>query len=405
MDITLDIGGKPGFDCGGFCSFCYFKGVGAVEPTGCRRCPTAKRGCAYCSQEIVEIKTGFKPLDQMIFELAQQTSVARPDTVTITGNGDASCCPDLLKLVEAAGAGGVPVFLDYVSGKGFTSDDDADALVDAGVRRISFSVFSTDPELRRKYVNDRHPEAVLSNLRTFCERSDVYAMAVLIPGVNDGEALERTCRDLEDMGAKGLMLMLFANSSEQGLVFGNAPLIPGIIPHTVEQLRDLATEADRKYDMRVIGTPLWDPHTGAPFALAHHRQELNCLPAIEKSATLVTSSVAFPLLSTIFQELGGDVNVVAVDKQIGNLITLHDFERLDLNQVKERVIIPGMTLAHDRDIRRALRRDGKRRLVFRGPDNLTVESERSIYFTFRQVLDFELNAFSGLIEEINDLGI
>jgi NifB/MoaA-like Fe-S oxidoreductase len=52
-----------------------------------------------------------------------------------------------------------------------------------------------------------------------------------------------------------------------------------------------------------------------------------------------------------------------------------------------------------------LRRDGKSRLVFRGPDNLTVESERSIYLTPRQVLDRELEAFSGLIREINDLGV
>ena len=111
--------------------------------------------------------------------------------------------------------------------------------------------------------------------------------------------------------------------------------------------------------MRVIGTPLWDPHTGAPFALAHHKEELRRLPAIEKSATIITSSVAYPFLSSIFKELGDEVNVVAVKKEIGNLITLEDFESLALDNVKERVIIPGMVLAHDRDIHRAFQRDGK----------------------------------------------
>ena len=136
--------------------------------------------------------------------------------------------------------------------------------------------------------------------------------------------------------------------------------------------------------MRVIGTPLWDPLTGAPFALAHHKKELKRLPAIEKSATIITSSVAYPLLSSIFKELGDEVNVVATEKEIGNLITLEDFEKLALKNVKERVIIPGMVLAHDRDIHRALRRDGKRRLVFRGPDELTVVSERSIYIRLKR---------------------
>jgi NifB/MoaA-like Fe-S oxidoreductase len=47
---------------------------------------------------------------------------------------------------------------------------------------------------------------------------------------------------------------------------------------------------------------------------------------------------------------------------------------LSLKYIRERVIIPGMVLAHDKAIRKAIRRDGKERLVFRGPDNLTVES-------------------------------
>ena len=71
-------------------------------------------------------------------------------------------------------------------------------------------------------------EAVLANLRTFCERCDLYAMIVLIPGVNDGLELEKTCQDLSDMGAKGLMLMSFANDREQGLIFGNEPIMPTV---------------------------------------------------------------------------------------------------------------------------------------------------------------------------------
>ena len=98
------------------------------------------------------------------------------------------------------------------------------------------------------------------------------------------------------------------------------------------------------------------------------------------------------------------MNVVAANKEIGNLITIEDFENLDLRRIKERVLIPGMVLAHDREIHRALRRDGVRRLVFRGPDALTVESERSIYMTLEDLLAFEVDAFTGLICQINELG-
>jgi methanogenesis marker radical SAM protein len=404
MQVTVDVGGRPALDCSGYCSFCYFKGLKIVESSGCRRCKPYKKGCDYCSREVIEIEPGYKPLDQLIFEVSQKSVSSAPEMIIIKGNGDISCYPHLLDLVRKVSGGKVPVFLDYTSGKGFTKDDEAELLVDAGVQRISFSIFSTNPNLRRKYVNDKHPEIVLSNFKTFCERSDLYAMIVLIPGVNDGMELEKTCRDLQDMGAKGLMLMSFANSREQGLIFGNEPVMPGIIPYGVQDIRRIATEISENYDMRVIGTPLWDPLTGAPFALAHHKKELKRLPAIEKSATIITSSVAYPLLSSIFKELGDEVNVVATEKEIGNLITLEDFEKLGLKHIKDRVIIPGMVLAHDRDIHRALRRDGKRRLVFRGPDELTVVSERSIYITRQKVLEKEIEAFTGLIMQINDLG-
>ena len=355
-------------------------------------------------REVIEIEPGYKPLDQLIFEVSQKSVSSTPEMITIKGNGDISCYPHLLNLVRTVSNGSVPVFLDYTSGKGFTKEDDADLLIDAGVQRISFSIFSTNPNLRREYVNDKHPEIVLRNFKTFCERSELYAMIVLIPGVNDGLELEKTCRDLQDMGAKGLMLMSFANSREQGLIFGNEPVMPDVTPYGVPDIRRIATKISENYDMRVIGTPLWDPLTGAPFALAHHKKELRRLPAIEKSATIITSSVAYPLLSSIFKELGDEVNVVATEKEIGNLITIEDFEKLALENVKERVIIPGMVLAHDRDIYRALRRDGKRRLVFRGPDELTVVSELSIYNTLEEVLEKEIEAFTGLITQINDLG-
>jgi methanogenesis marker radical SAM protein len=404
MEVIVDLGGRPGLDCGGFCSFCYFNGVAKVEPSGCRHCKTSKRGCDYCSRAVLEIEPGFKPLDQALFEVKQKSQGSTPEKITIKGNGDISCYPDLLELVKIVSGGEVPVFLEYTSGKGFSSGKEAACLVEAGVSKVAFSLFSTNPELRRRYMNDRHPEAALSNLRTFCENCDVYAMAVLIPGINDGPELEKTCSDLEEMGAKGIVIMIFANTREQGLIFGNAPIMPGIIPHTTDEIRRMATEASKEYKMRVTGSPLWDPHTGAPFALAHHKDELNKLPNIEKEATLITSSLAHPLLSTIFQELGDEVNVVMAKKEIGSLITLQDFKNLDLKKMKDRVIIPGKVLAHDMDILKALRRDGKDRLVFRGPDDLTVESERSICLTPRQVLDHEIVAFTALIEQINYFG-
>jgi len=325
--------------------------------------------------------------------------------VTISGGGDLSCYPELLPLARMVGQGGVPIHLGYTSGKGFTKGDEADDLIEAGVKEVSFTVFSTDPALRREQMNDRHPEAALANLRRFAEECDVYAASVLIPGVNDGPELDRTCRDLEEMGVKNLILMRFANSREQGLILGNEPIIPGVVPHTVEEFRDIVTETNDRYSFRVAGTPLWDPVTKSPFALAHHKDLIRRLPQVRKGATLITSSVAQPLLSAIFDELCDLVNVVAVKKEIGCLITIQDLLDLDLSGLKETVILPGRTMAFDPEIKRVLSRDGVKRLVRRGPDRLTVDGEMSISMTPEEVLEVEVEAFAELIDEINALGV
>ncbi len=405
MEILADVGGRPGLDCKGFCSYCYFKGVKGVKPFGCKYCMPFKKGCDYCARAIAEGYPGFKPLDQVVFEVAQKAFGAVPDKVTISGGGDLSCYPDLLPLVETVGQGIVPVHLGYTSGKGFSRGDEAAGLIDAGVKEVSFTVFSTNPELRRGYMHDKHPEAALSNLRLFCESCDVYCAAVIIPGINDGAELERTCQDLEEMGAKGLILMRFANTREQGLILGNAPIMPGVVPHTVEEFRQIVTETNEKYSFRVTGTPLWDPETGAPFALATHRSEICGLPSLNRSATIITSSIAQPLLSAIFQELGGKVNVIPVDKDVGCLITIDDLRDIDLRDVKGTVIIPGRTMAYEKEARQLLSRDGQKRMVLRGPDRLTVDGEMSISMSLREVLDIELEAFKELIEEINALGV
>jgi len=405
MEILADVGGRPGLDCKGFCSYCYFKGVKSVPPFGCKFCMPFQKGCDYCSRAIVEGYPGFKPMDAVIFEVAGKCMGSIPDKVTISGGGDLSCYPDLLPLTKMLSQGMVPVSLGYTSGKGFKSANDAAALMEAGVTEVSFTVFSTKPELRRKYMGDKNAEVALECLKIFCESCAVYCAAVLIPGVNDGAELEKTCSDLEDMGAKGLILMRFANAREQGLILGNAPVIPGIVPHSVEEFQNIVTETAKKHRLRVTGTPLWDPLTGAPFALARHPERISSLPPLRRSATVITSSVAQPLLTAIFKQMGEKVNVVAVNKDVGCLITIEDFMNLDLKEDRDKVILPGRTLAYEKEIKKALGRDGRDRIVARGPDRLTVDGEMSISMTEEEVLDLEMEAFGELIEAINALGV
>ena len=54
MELLADVGGKPGVDCRGFCSYCYFKKVKDFKPFGCRFCSPLSEGCDYCGRAIAE---------------------------------------------------------------------------------------------------------------------------------------------------------------------------------------------------------------------------------------------------------------------------------------------------------------------------------------------------------------
>ncbi|MGP8319813.1 MAG: methyl coenzyme M reductase-arginine methyltransferase Mmp10 [Methanosarcinaceae archaeon] len=408
MEVVADIGGSPGVDCRGFCKYCYFKKVKDIPAFGCKYCLPFKKGCDYCTRGVKESYPGFKPVQVVMQEVARTVHFSSDEVnkFTISGGGDVSCYPQLKELVSHLSSQfGKPIHLGYTSGKGFNHSNDAQFFIENGVTEVSFTVFATDPKLRDKYMHDPEPEASLQVLRDFCAHCEVYTAIVLIPGVNDGEVLEQTLNDLEDMGAKGAILMRFANTSKQGLILGNAPVIDGVVSHTIEEFEQIVHDSAAKHSLRITGTPLEDPLIGSPFAIRHNDDALAKLPEVIKEATLITSRTAAPRLCEIFKKLGGSVNIVPVDKDIGCLITIEDIEALDLSDVKETVIIPGRAFVHDPEIKAVLSRDGIDRFVRRGEETLTVDGEMSIGMTKEAVLELEIKKFTELIDQINAIGL
>ncbi|WP_410508193.1 methyl coenzyme M reductase-arginine methyltransferase Mmp10 [Methanosarcina hadiensis] len=408
MEVVVDVGGNPGVDCRGFCKYCYFKKVKEVQPLGCKYCLPFKKGCDYCTRSVRESYSGFKSLQMVLEETANKLCFTTGEVkkFTVSGGGDLSCYPELKNLVTFLSQFNIPIHLGYTSGKGFSKPDDALFYIDQGVTEVSFTVFATDPALRAEYMKDPEPEASIQVLRDFCSSCEVYGAIVLLPGINDGEVLEKTLSDLEAMGAKGAILMRFANFRENGLILDNAPIIAGITPHTVSEFTEIVRSSAANHpSMRITGTPLEDPLIGSPFAIRNVPEALLKLPRVTKKATIITGQAAAPRLTEIFEALGGTVNVVPLKKDIGCLITIEDFKTLDLSEVTETVFVPGRAFAHDMEIKEALRRDGVDRIVRRGPERLSVDGEMSIGMTREEVLELEIENFTELINQINSLGL
>jgi methanogenesis marker radical SAM protein len=405
--LTIDIGGRPGIDCRGFCEYCYFKRVKGIHALGCRHCPPYRVGCDYCTRSVQEKYTGFKDLRSIADETLASLQLMSGDIsrVTISGGGDPSCYPRFRDLIELSGSMEAPLHIGYTSGKGFDDPSIAGFLIDKGLQELSFTVFSVNPALRRKFMHDPTPEVSLRVLEELCGEIEVYAAAVVLPGVNDGEELLATAEWLEEKGARGFILMRFANTTEQGLILGNAPIIRDQRVHTVQEFRDLVTGLNERFRMKISGTPLWDPEIGSPFAVLEEPELLRRLPQLQKNASVITGSIAAPYLQRVLDHCGGGCMVVPVCKEIACLITREDLEAIDLSTLNATVILPGRAFVHNREAEKILSADGCTREVVRGPDTLTADAETSMGMNRHQVLELELQQIAELIRTINRYGV
>ncbi|MBQ6219280.1 MAG: methyl coenzyme M reductase-arginine methyltransferase Mmp10 [Methanosphaera sp.] len=411
MQIMADVGGIPGKNCRGFCEYCYFKNVKESKILGCKNCPPGQIGCPHCTTDTNMTRDYFpayhvlSTLNSNIF----QTEIPKDTMVNITGDGDVSCYPQLLELTQGINEMGLPIHLGYTSGKGIDDASIVDKLINNGVVETTYTTFSTDPILRKNWMNDPTPDASIEALKTFCQTCDVHAASIIIPGVNDGEELARTCENLESWGAKALILMRFANNRNQGLILNGDPIVPGIDEQPIDEFEQLVIETSKEYNLRVTGTPVCDPLTDSPYALSKdkNREYLEILTPIKSEATLITSKISAKYIRKILDNLDASehVNVIETNQDIACLITAEDLEEIDLDEVKDTVILPGRCFVHDMVAEEIFRKDGKFRLIHRGPDTLTVDGEMSGTLTKNDVLKQELMAFEDLIELINYMGV
>lgn len=413
MQIIADVGGIPGKDCRGFCKYCYFRKVKGNDPFGCRYCSPGRVGCESCTTGVRETKNEFIPPFMVLGSVQNSIMMGnyrdKDLKVNISGGGDVSCYPQLLELAAGLNQWNLPIHLGYTSGKGIDDSKVAEDLISLGVNEVTFTVFSTDPKLRKEWVLDQKPEESMKALEIFCQNSEVHAASVIVPGVNDGEKLFETCSKLEEWGAKAFILMRFANYRNQGLILGNEPIIEGVESHSLDEFDELVRTVNKEFNLRVTGTPVCDPENDTPFAISKdkNREYLDILSEVTSEATILTSKVSAPFIEKIIKNIGAEdlVNVVAADQDIGCLITHEDLEKIDLGDLTETVLLPGRAYVHNKRAQEILSRDGVDRIVTRGPEKLSVDGEMSGTLTREEVLKKELIAFEDLIEAINFFGV
>ena len=76
-------------------------------------------------------------------------------------------------------------------------DSDIDRIIKYKISPINVSVHTTNPELRKKMLNNRFAGNIYERLKKLAEAGiSMNAQVVSVPGINNGEELLKTVEDL-----------------------------------------------------------------------------------------------------------------------------------------------------------------------------------------------------------------
>jgi putative radical SAM enzyme (TIGR03279 family) len=274
------------------------------------------------------------------------------------------------------------------------SKRDIERIIEMHISPINVSVHTTDPELRVKMMRNKHAGEVLSYLDMLAKANiRICAQVVLCRGINDGEALDRTMRDLLTyMPALDSVSIVPA-----GLTRYRQKLYP-LEPYTPTECRDIIAQVievgDRcvaEYGRRVFfcademyikgGLPLPEDEyyedysqledgIGMVTSLSHEFHfEMQFLEddlenyRAPRRVTAVTGVAASESIRTLCGELeaaveGLEIAVVPVVNHffgetitVAGLLTGHDMaEQLTGRDLGDEVLIPSNTLRADGDL-------------------------------------------------------
>lgn len=94
------------------------------------------------------------------------------------------------------------LFGNYITLTNIT-EHEIERIIKMHISPINVSVHTTNPELRCKMMNNRFAGDALKNLKRFADAGiTLNCQIVACPGINDGDELLRTMRDLENLGVE-----------------------------------------------------------------------------------------------------------------------------------------------------------------------------------------------------------
>ena len=128
-------------------------------------------------------------------------------------------------------------------------------IIDLHISPINVSVHTTDPALRCRMLRNPRAGESIEIMRRFAQSGIVMnCQIVCCPGLNDGEALERTMRDLEEMypGVHSVSIVPVGLTKFREGLYPLTPFSPELAAETIEQVTAFGDRCLEKHGTRIF---------------------------------------------------------------------------------------------------------------------------------------------------------
>lgn len=266
------------------------------------------------------------------------------------------------------------------------SDRELDRIVEYNLPRINVSVHTTNPELRRKMLNNKNAGKIMEQIDKLAKNGlNLNCQIVLCPGYNDGEELERTisdlskyCFEIESVSVVPVGISAYRNNLPQMKAFSKEEATKVI--YQIEKWQKYFKEkvgtsvvylSDEFYITAQMPIPKSEEYFGFPQIengvglCASLRDEFESAlklcedKKVKTEKSIATGAIAYDFIKSLTDKLEGEpINVYKINNDffghqitVTGLITGKDLidQLKDKNLGKELLISRSM-LRHDEDI-------------------------------------------------------
>lgn len=271
------------------------------------------------------------------------------------------------------------------------SDEEINRIIKYRLSPINVSVHTTNPELRVKMLKNKNAGKVYEILKRFHEANlEVNCQIVLVPGVNDGEELEKTIDDLsllfptiESVAVVPVGITKYRENLEQVKPY-NKELAQKLLD-SIEKMQDKFLKikgtrfifpSDEFYCLTKSKLPSFDDYEGFPqyengvglmksfeYEIENKLEELELNKEIKKKYIIATGTLAYDFIVNIINKIkmkfeGIELSVVPIKNKffgetisVAGLITGIDLiSQLENYNNYDAVIIPKAMLKRNEEV-------------------------------------------------------